>query len=77
MIAEVGQRVPVLCAREAARLQGFPDSYRFVTDPRQPPSRAKLAKWIGDAVPMPLGYAAALAAIGGDTTPHAKPRLVA
>ena len=58
-----------LTPREAARLQGFPDSYRFVTDPRHPPSRAKFAKWIGDAVPMPLGYAAALSAVGGDATP--------
>ena len=58
-----------LTPREAARLQGFPDSYRFVTDRRHPPSRAKLAKWIGDAVPMPLGYAAALSAIGGDVSP--------
>ena len=58
-----------LTPREAARLQGFPDSYRFVTDPRRPPLRAKLAKWIGDAVPMPLGYGAALSAIGGDVSP--------
>ena len=49
---------------EAARLQGFPKNYRFVTDPNNPPSRAQLAKWIGDAVPMPLGYGAALAALG-------------
>ena len=55
-----------LTPREAARLQGFPDTYRFITDPQCPPSRAKLAKWIGDAVPMPLGYAAALSAVGGD-----------
>ena len=58
-----------LTPREAARLQGFPDTYRFVTDPRCPPSRAKLAKWIGDAVPMPLGYAAALSSVGGDPSP--------
>ena len=58
-----------LTPREAARLQGFPDTYRFVTDPRCPPSRAKLAKWIGDAVPMPLGYAAALSLVGGDPSP--------
>lgn len=58
-----------LTPREAARLQGFPDSYRFVTDPQRPPSRAKLAKWIGEAVPMPLGYGAALSAIGGDVLP--------
>lgn len=54
----------VLTPREAARLQGFPDTYRFVTDPGRPPARSQLAKWIGDAVPMPLGYAAALAALG-------------
>lgn len=58
-----------LTPREAARLQGFPDTYRFVTDPSRPPTRAKLAKWIGDAVPMPLGYAATLAAVGGDLSP--------
>ena len=58
-----------LTPREAARLQGFPDTYRFVTDPRCPPSRAKLTKWIGDAVPMPLGYAAALSSVGGDLSP--------
>ena len=58
-----------LTPREAARLQGFPDTYRFVTDPRYPPSRTKLAKWIGDAVPMPLGYGAALSAVGGDVSP--------
>ena len=58
-----------LTPREAARLQGFPDTYRFVTDPRCPPTRAKLAKWIGDAVPMPLGYAAALSSVGGDLSP--------
>ncbi|MEL6613948.1 MAG: DNA cytosine methyltransferase, partial [Bacteroidota bacterium] len=48
----------VLTAQEAARLQGFPDAYAFVTDSGDVPSRSKLAKWIGDAVPMPLGYAA-------------------
>ena len=53
-----------LTAREAARLQGFPDTYRFIVNPDRPPTRAKLAKWIGDAVPMPLGYAAALSALG-------------
>lgn len=53
-----------LTPREAARIQGFPDTYQFVTDPQRPPSRAKLAKWIGDAVPMPLGYGAALSALG-------------
>ncbi|MEL7170124.1 MAG: DNA cytosine methyltransferase, partial [Bacteroidota bacterium] len=54
----------VLTAQEAARLQGFPDAYAFVTDSGDVPSRSKLAKWIGDAVPMPLGYTASLAALG-------------
>lgn len=54
----------VLTAREAAAIQGFPYSYRFVTDPSRPPTRSQLAKWIGDAVPMPLGYAACLSALG-------------
>ena len=56
-------RPRVLTPREAARLQGFPDNYRFVTDPSNPPGRSLLAKWIGDAVPMPLGYAAAISAL--------------
>ena len=49
---------------EAARLQGFPDTYDFRDPAGGPPSSLKLAKWIGDAVPMPLGYAAALSALG-------------
>lgn len=52
-----------LSPREAARLQGFPDTYRFAPDPERPPTRSQLAKWIGDAVPMPLGYAAALSVL--------------
>ena len=59
-----------LTPREAARIQAFPDTYQFVSDPQLPPPRTKLAKWIGDAVPMPLGYGAALSALGPglDTT---------
>lgn len=53
----------VITAHEAARLQGFPDDYEFEVDPANPPTRSKLAKWIGDAVPMPLGYAAVLSAL--------------
>lgn len=53
----------VLTAQEAARIQGFPDWYDFAPDPRTPPTKLKLAKWIGDAVPMPLGYGAGLAAL--------------
>ena len=53
-----------LTLREAARLQAFPDDYLFTPDPGAPPSRGRLARWIGDAVPMPLGYAAALSVLG-------------
>ncbi len=52
-----------LTAAEAARLQGFPDGYVFRPDPDRRPTRAQLAKWIGDAVTAPLGYAAALSAL--------------
>jgi len=52
----------VLTAREAARLQGFSDLYQFVVDSGTPPGRTLLSKWIGDAVPMPLGFAAAFSA---------------
>ena len=53
----------VITAREAARLQGFPDTYDFRPHSTEQPAKSKLAKWIGDAVPMPLGYAASLAAL--------------
>lgn len=52
-----------LTPREAAVIQGFPIDYRFITESGLSPSRSQLAKWIGDAVPMPLGYAAALSAL--------------
>ena len=55
----------VITPREASVIQGFPLGYRFVTAGGGAPSRTQLAKWIGDAVPMPLGYAAALSALGG------------
>lgn len=50
---------------EAARLQGFPDGYDFFPDPNSPPTKVKLTKWIGDAVPMPLGYVAGLSVLAG------------
>ena len=53
----------VLRPREAARIQGFPDTYKFVGKDGEIPSSAKLVKWIGDAVPMPLGYAAGLSVL--------------
>lgn len=58
-----------LTPHEAARLQGFPDSYRFHPHP-DPSTKAQLTKWIGDAVPMPLGFVAGLSVLGG-TVPFA------
>lgn len=52
-----------LTPAEAARLQGFPDTYRFNPELDRPASRSRLAKWIGDAVAMPLGYAASVSAL--------------
>ncbi len=52
-----------LTAAEAARLQGFPDGYIFQPGADSRSTRAQLAKWIGDAVTAPLGYAAALSAL--------------
>jgi DNA (cytosine-5)-methyltransferase 1 len=54
----------VITPAEAARLQGFPDTYKFDSRDGGPPSSLKLSKWIGDAVPMPLGHAAGLSALG-------------
>lgn len=51
-----------LTPAEAARLQGFPKTYKWTVGAASP-TRSQLAKWIGDAVPMPLGYAAALSAL--------------
>lgn len=50
----------VITPREAARIQSFPDTFNFVVNPELPPSRTALQKWIGDAVPPLLGYAATL-----------------
>jgi len=55
-------RPRVLTPREAARIQGFPDWFRFVPAGGGQPSRAMLAKWIGDAVPPVLGFVAGLSA---------------
>lgn len=45
----------LITPHEAARIQGFPDSYRFFK-PGEIPKRKNLAKWIGDAVPSILGF---------------------
>lgn len=50
----------VLTPHEAARIQFFPDSYSFTAASGADPSRNLLGKWIGDAVPPLLGYAAAM-----------------
>jgi DNA (cytosine-5)-methyltransferase 1 len=49
----------VITPREAARIQAFPDSFQFVVNGCEP-ARNALTKWIGDAVPPLLGYAATL-----------------
>ncbi len=54
----------VLTPHEAARIQGFPDTYRWREPDEPEPKSQLLAKWIGDAVPMPLGHAAALSVLG-------------
>jgi len=48
--------------REAARIQGFPDTFSFEV-PGQTLTRKMLAKWIGDAVPSPLGLLPTFAVI--------------
>jgi DNA (cytosine-5)-methyltransferase 1 len=53
----------VITPREAARIQAFPDWYDFTLDGAAP-TKAQLTKWIGDAVPAPMGYVAALSALG-------------
>jgi DNA (cytosine-5)-methyltransferase 1 len=53
----------VLTPLEAARIQGFPDTYRFHLSLDLPASKQKLGKWIGDAVPLPLGHAAGISAM--------------
>ena len=53
----------VLTSHEAARIQGFPDSFIFETAKGQPLQRTNLQKWIGDAVPSILGYVAGLVAL--------------
>lgn len=52
----------VITPREAARIQGFPDSFDFSLNGGAPPKKL-LSKWIGDAVPSWLGYAATLIAL--------------
>jgi len=55
-------RQRVLTAREAARIQGFPDSFEFSCATGDV-TRSMLQKWIGDAVPSILGFTAGLIAL--------------
>lgn len=52
-----------LSPHEGARIQGFPDSFKFFGPTGPEPKRTHLAKWIGDAVPPILGFAAGLSAL--------------
>jgi DNA (cytosine-5)-methyltransferase 1 len=58
------RRRRVLTPHEAARIQGFPDWFDFVSPMGEELNRSMLAKWIGDAVPSMLATAAVLSAIG-------------
>lgn len=49
--------------REAARIQGFPDTFEFRTVDGNPLSRSNVSKMIGGAVPPQIGYAAGVAAL--------------
>jgi DNA (cytosine-5)-methyltransferase 1 len=60
------KRPRVMTPHEAARVQGFPDSFDFSNNLSYGPvRRGNLTKWIGDAVPPILGYAAGLSSLGG------------
>lgn len=48
---------------EAARIQGFPDGYFSDLRLSRPIRRSEIVKWIGDAVPAPLGHPAMLCAM--------------
>ena len=52
-----------LTLHEGARLQGFPDDYRFCGRRKDGVPRQRLAHLIGDAVPPQLGYVTGLAAL--------------
>lgn len=66
--------------REAAILQGFPESWRFVEEGKRPSFR-NVGRMIGNAVPVPLGHAIGLSlrehlmdesvdGVGGATLPR-------
>lgn len=58
------QRPRTITPREAARIQGFPDWFDFIAPESVGGTRRGLAKWIGNAVPSILGFAAGVSAFG-------------
>ena len=56
-------RRSTITPHEAARIQGFPDSFEFKLIDGHTPTRTSLANMIGDAVPPQIGYAAGIAAL--------------
>jgi DNA (cytosine-5)-methyltransferase 1 len=63
----------MITPHEAARLQHFPDSFRFRTGAGEP-RRTKLALMIGNAVPPKLTYVVGLAAISAARLPEQSAR---
>ena len=56
-------RPRTLTPHEGARLQGFPDSFRFVGSSGRTPNRTVTARLIGDAVPPSMGFHVVLGAL--------------
>lgn len=52
-----------LTLHEGARVQGFPDTFKFVGASGSVPSRTAMARMIGDAVPPPMAFNVVLAAL--------------
>jgi DNA (cytosine-5)-methyltransferase 1 len=57
-------RARSLTPHEGARIQGFPDDFRFTGASGAKPSRTQIANMIGEAVPPPLAFHVGLAALG-------------
>ena len=56
-------RPRALTPHEGARLQGFPDTFRFIGSSGKTPSRTVVARLVGDAVPPPMGFHVVLGAL--------------
>ena len=57
------ERQRTITPHEAARIQGFPDTFEFRLINGETPSRSNLANMIGDAVPPQMSYVAGVAAL--------------